>query len=112
MDPQSRLTVKLKHIKTPLEEHVWVNYQGDRYVILGSIEYLLTPFVEQMDKFGRLNGRLKQTDQQKAHMEPSTAVPNMVPQRPILSGTSIPDELRMPEEMGFMPSAPPMTNMP
>lgn len=46
IDPQNKIAVKMEDILSPLETQVWVNFQGDRYMSLGGIEYILSPSFE------------------------------------------------------------------
>jgi hypothetical protein len=87
MDPQSRITVKMEDIRSPLEAKVWVNFQGDRYMSLGGIEYVLTPSFEHMNRWGHL---LPKDNERGAQTEPNHGLQNKA------------------ETQGPAPSAPPM----
>ena len=56
-DPSYRIAMKMEDILSPLESKVWVTFQGDRYMSLGGIEYVLSSSFECMDRYGKVHPR-------------------------------------------------------
>ena len=53
-DPSYRIAMKMEDILSPLEQEVWVSFQGDRYMSLGGINYMLSPSFECTDRYGKV----------------------------------------------------------
>ena len=54
-DHFNRIAVKIEDIPTPTETEVWVRSQGDQYMSIMGIRYLLTLEYENMDAQGKLH---------------------------------------------------------
>ena len=54
-DHFNRIAVKIEDIPTPTEAEVWVRSQGDQYMSIMGIRYLLTLEYENMDAEGQLH---------------------------------------------------------
>ena len=54
-DHFNRIAVKIEDIPTPTEAEVWVRSQGDQYMSIMGIWYLLTLEYENMDMHGKLH---------------------------------------------------------
>ena len=55
IDHLNRIAVKIEDIPMPTEAEVWVQAQGDQYMSIMGIRYLVTPKYENMDADGRLH---------------------------------------------------------
>ena len=91
-DPHNNCAVKIEYIHSPFEPKVMVNYQGDHYMGVNGVKYLITPLFEDMDPTGRIFHT-------KADSEPSAGNPSSSkgPKHPSQSD---------------IPTAPPISSMP
>ena len=53
-DPMSRWVVKIEDVAMAFEANPWVNYQGDLYMGQGGERYVVTIYLENVDKWGQL----------------------------------------------------------
>ena len=53
-DPRNNFDVKIEYIHLPFEPEIMVNYQGDHYMGVNGVKYLIKPLFEDMDPTGRI----------------------------------------------------------
>ena len=82
---------------SPFEPEVMVSYQGDHYMGVNGVKYLITPLVEDMDQSGRI------FQQTRAQSKPTLGNPNSSkgPKQP--SQSDIPTALPMSTSPGTIP---------
>ena len=89
MDTNSQIAIKMEDILSPLKFKVWVTFQGDRYMSLGGIEYMLSPSFERMDRYGWV---LSTRQDPRTGTKPTRDHPSnpQGSQRPLQSGGAVP----------------------
>lgn len=109
MDPNSKIAVKMEDILSPLESEVWVTFQGDRYMSLGGIEYMLSLAFDSMDRYDVIHPRRMD---QGVRTEPlrSQQKEKQGSQRPMQSGSAVPaaqqDKAKAPMKDATAPQMP------